>query len=151
MTADARYQEPDWFTRNIFNRIVRRMARMGLSVAGSAELRVRGRASGEWRTTPVNPLPLDGHEYLIAPRGTTQWVRNIRAAGGGELKVGRKVRSFTVEEVPDERKIPILREYIRRWKWEVGQFFPGLDGNSPDEQLAQAAPGFPIFLIHASA
>ncbi len=102
MTAETRYLAPDWFTRNIFNRAVRGLTRLGISVYGSRELRVRGRQSGEWRTTPVNLLTLDGQRYLVAPRGVTQWVRNLRVAGTGELRVGRRVEPFGASEVGDE-------------------------------------------------
>lgn len=91
MTATARYLEPGWFTRHVFNRTVRQLTRWGVSIAGSRELRVRGRSSGEWRSTPVNLLELNGERYLVAPRGVTQWVRNVRVAGGGELRVGHRV------------------------------------------------------------
>jgi deazaflavin-dependent oxidoreductase (nitroreductase family) len=151
MTDGTRYLQPGWFTRNILNRTIRRLTRIGISVAGSRELRVRGRKSGEWRTTPVNLLPFDGERYLVAPRGQAQWVRNMRAAGTGELRVGRRTESFQAAEVADTAKVPILREYVRRWGWEVGQFFDGLDKNATDEQLAGIAPGFPVFLVTAIA
>jgi deazaflavin-dependent oxidoreductase (nitroreductase family) len=147
MTDDTRYLKPGWFTRNIFNRSVRGLTRIGISVAGSRELRVRGRKSGEWRTTPVNLLSFDGERYLVAPRGQAQWVRNIRSAGTGELRVGRRTEPFRAAEVADQAKVPILREYVRRWGWEVGQFFEGLDKNATDEQLAGVAPGFPVFQV----
>jgi deazaflavin-dependent oxidoreductase (nitroreductase family) len=142
-----RYLEPGWFTRNIFNRVVRGLTRIGISVLGSRELRVRGRNSGQWRTTPVNLLTSDGARYLVAPRGTTQWVRNIRASGSGELRVGRRVEPIRVAELPDEAKVPILREYLHRWGFELGKFFEGLDKNATDEQLAGIAPGFPVFRV----
>jgi deazaflavin-dependent oxidoreductase (nitroreductase family) len=123
----------------------------GVSVAGSRDLRVRGRSSGQWRCTPVNVLTFDGARYLVAPRGTTQWVRNLRASGGGELRVGRHGEPFEASELTDPDKTPILREYLRRWKWEVGAFFPGLSADSTDAELAAAAPGFPVFGISARA
>jgi deazaflavin-dependent oxidoreductase (nitroreductase family) len=147
MTETPRYLAPGWFTKNVFNRSVRRLTRLGISVMGSRELRVRGRSSGEWRTTPVNLLTVDAQRYLVAPRGTTQWVRNLRAAGNGELQLGRRTETFGAEEVADDAKATVLREYLRRWKWEVGQFFPGLSAKSSDAEIAQAAPGFPIFRI----
>src|ERR1700712_5535945 len=98
MTEQPRYLAPGWFTSKVFNPVVRRLTVMGISIAGSRELRVRGRQSGEWRTTPVNPLTLDGRRYLIAPRGITQWVRNLRAIGSGELRVGRRIEAFTAIE-----------------------------------------------------
>jgi deazaflavin-dependent oxidoreductase (nitroreductase family) len=146
--TETRYLQPGWFTRNVFNRTVRRLTRMGLSVAGSRELRVRGRKSGEWRSTPVNLLTLDGERYLVSPRGITQWARNLRASGTGELRVGRRVETFTAQELADEVKVPILREYLRRWAFEVGAFFPGIDAKkSSDEDLAAIAAGFPVFVI----
>jgi deazaflavin-dependent oxidoreductase (nitroreductase family) len=151
MSDQQRYLEPGWFTRNIFNRTVRRLTRMGLSVYGSAELRVRGRSSGEWRSTPVNLLTVDGVRYLVAPRGITQWVKNLRAAGDGELRVGRRVTPFTAQELSDDAKAPILREYLRKWAWEVGAFFEGLDAKASDEKIAQVAPGFPVFRISTQA
>jgi deazaflavin-dependent oxidoreductase (nitroreductase family) len=121
--------------------------RHGISIWGSRVLAVRGRTSGEWRTTPVNPLTHDGKRYLVAPRGHTQWVRNMRVAGGGELRVGRRVENFTAAELPDEQKPDVLRAYLKRWKFEVGVFFDGVGPDSPDEKLLAIAPGYPVFLI----
>lgn len=147
MSDTHRYLQPGWFTRNVVNRAFARLARLGISVAGSRDLRVRGRTTGQWRSTPVNVLTCDRERYLVAPRGTTQWVRNLRAAGGGELRIGRRTETFTATELSDQDKSTILREYLRRWKWEVGAFFPGLSATSTDEQLSAAAPGFPVFRI----
>jgi deazaflavin-dependent oxidoreductase (nitroreductase family) len=145
--APPRYVEPGWFTRHVFNPAVALLTRMGVSVWGSRELRVRGRTSGEWRTTPVNLLTLDGEQYLVAPRGLTQWVRNLRVAGTGELRVGRRSDAFTATEVADEDKVPILRAYLKRWKAEVGVFFDGVSGDSPDDELRRIAPDHPVFRI----
>jgi deazaflavin-dependent oxidoreductase (nitroreductase family) len=147
MADDQRYLEPGWFTREVFNRLVRRLTRWGISVLGSRELRVRGRKSGEWKSTPVNLLSVDGQRYLVAPRGLTQWVRNLRAAGSGELRVGRRVEVFLAEELADDAKPAVLRPYLRRWKFEIGQFFEGLDADASDEQFAAIAPGYPVFRI----
>jgi deazaflavin-dependent oxidoreductase (nitroreductase family) len=143
----ARYVRPGWFTKNVFNKTVALLTRMGVSVWGSRELRVRGRKSGEWRTTPVNLLTIDDTRYLVAPRGETQWVRNMRLAGGGELRVGRRVEAFTANEIGDDEKPPILRAYLKRWKMEVGVFFDGVDGDAPDSELQRIAPDHPVFLI----
>jgi deazaflavin-dependent oxidoreductase (nitroreductase family) len=145
--ASQHYAEPGWFTRNLFNRGVAFATRHGLSVWGSRELRVRGRKTGEWRTTPVNLLTVDGVEYLVAPRGETQWVRNIRVAGGGELRVGRHVQPIEVTEVSGDAKVEILRAYLRRWKMEVGIFFDGVGPDATDDQLLAIAPGYPVFRL----
>jgi deazaflavin-dependent oxidoreductase (nitroreductase family) len=145
--AEARYVQPKAAT-NFFNETVARLTRMGISVYGSRVLAVKGRKSGEWRTTPVNPLSLpDGARYLVAPRGNTQWVRNLRAIGTGELRVGRRTEPFTATEVADDDKPAILRAYLKRWKFEVGVFFDGVDAKAPEEKLREIAPGYPIFRI----
>ena len=130
-----------------FNGMMGMLGRMGVSLAGSRVLAVRGRTSGEWRTTPVNPLRLGGERFLIAPRGHTQWVRNLRVSGTGELRHGRRVELFRAEEVTDADKPAILREYLRVWAWEVGRFFEGVDASASDARLAELAPDFPVFRI----
>ena len=74
------YQRPGWFTSHVFNPVVAALTRAGISVWGSRVLEVRGRKSGEPRRNPVNLLTVDGKRYLVAPRGHTQWVRNLRAS-----------------------------------------------------------------------
>jgi deazaflavin-dependent oxidoreductase (nitroreductase family) len=143
--ATARYLAPGWFTRNVFNRSVRWLTRRGVSVAGSRELRVRGRTSGEVRSTVVNMLTVGGDRYLVAPRGVTQWVRNIRVAGDAELRVGRRVEQVDATELGDDEKVPVRRAYVQRWRWEVGTFFEGLSKDPTDDDLRAIAPGFPVF------
>ena len=143
----AYYRKPGWFTSNIFNPAVAAMTRAGISVWGSRVLRVRGRKSGEWRSAPVNLLTYDGKQYLVAPRGLTQWVRNLREAGEGELMLGKRVERFRAHEIPDDQKIPILRAYLKRWKAEVGIFFGGVSADSPEEELRRIAPEHPVFSI----
>lgn len=145
--TSTRYLAPDGFTRHVMNPLVARLTRWGLSVKGSRVLEVRGRSSGEMRSNVVNLLTVDGVRYLVAPRGETQWVRNLRAAGSGTLRVGRRVEPFAATELADADKPPILRAYLKAWAWEVGKFFDGLKASSPDEDLRTAAPGFPVFRI----
>jgi deazaflavin-dependent oxidoreductase (nitroreductase family) len=143
----AHYRAPGWFTRNVFNRSVAFLTGHGISVLGSRVLAVRGRSSGEWRTTPVNLLELGGRRYLVSPRGETQWVRNIRVAGGGELRLGGKAEAFRAREVGDEDKVPLLRAYLKRWKLEVGVFFTGVGADASDEQILAIAPDHPAFEV----
>ncbi|MFC9132370.1 nitroreductase family deazaflavin-dependent oxidoreductase [Streptomyces sp. NPDC057099] len=140
-------QKPGWVTVNVINRLVAWMTRRGISVWGSRVLAVRGRKSGQWRTTPVNLMTLDGRQYLVAPRGHVQWTHNMRAAGGGELHLGKHVDTFSATEVADDDKTPILRAYLKRWKAEVGVFFNGVGPDSPDDELRRIAPDHPVFEI----
>lgn len=143
----TRYLAPDWLNRNVVNPIATALVRLGLPAKGARILEVRGRSTGEWRATPVNPLTLDGQRYLVAPRGETQWVRNMRVAGGGRLRSRKHVEDFTAVELDDAGKPPVLRAYLDEWGWEVGKLFEGVDEHADDEQLADIAPGFPVFRI----
>jgi deazaflavin-dependent oxidoreductase (nitroreductase family) len=142
-----RYQRPGWFTKHVFNPAVAGLTRLGISLAGSRVLEVRGRKTGEWRRTPVNPLDFKGARYLVAPRGNTQWVKNLRANPEGRMQVGRRTEQFTAVEVPDVEKEPLLRAYLERWKWEVGAFFGGVGPDSTVEELTRIAPDHPVFRI----
>jgi deazaflavin-dependent oxidoreductase (nitroreductase family) len=144
---EARFQEPGWFTENVFNRIVAGLTRLGISVAGSRVLEVQGRRSGEWRQTPVNPLEFEGNRYLVSPRGNTQWVRNMRVSGGGRLVHGRRVEEFAAVEVPEDELPALLRAYLAKWKWEVGAFFDGVGPDSSEDELRRIAPDHPAFRI----
>jgi deazaflavin-dependent oxidoreductase (nitroreductase family) len=148
--ASQRYVRPGWFTQRIFNPCVALLTRLGISVYGSRVLAVRGRSSGEWRTVPVNLLVHEQERYLVAPRGVTQWVRNIRASGAGELRVGRRHEPIRIAELSDDEKPAVLRAYLRRWKVEVGTFFQGVGPDAPEEDLRRIAPDYPVFHILSS-
>jgi deazaflavin-dependent oxidoreductase (nitroreductase family) len=137
--------------RDPIHSAARWLTRHGVSVYGSRMLRVRGRKSGEPRLTLVNLLVVDGDRYLVAPRGHTQWVRNLRAAGAGELVLGRRVEPVTAVELADDVKVPVLRAYLKRFGWEVGMFFENLTKNSTDDELREVAPGFPAFRLESTA
>ena len=141
------YQRPGWFTTNIFNRVVAVLTRLGVSVYGSRVLEVQGRKSGEWRQTPVNLMRFEGTDYLVAPRGHTQWVKNLRASREGRLRLGRRARSFRAVELSDDDKPPLLRAYLKKWKFEVGVFFDGVGPDSSDEELRRIAPDHPVFRL----
>lgn len=147
--SSVHVMKPGWFTVNVFNRTVAWLTRRGLSVWGSRVLAVRGRKSGEWRRTPVNLLTFNGERYLVAPRGHVQWTHNMRAAGGGQLLLGKGVEEFTATEIADEDKVQVLRAYLKRWKAEVGVFFGGVGPESSDEELRAIAPKHPVFRITA--
>lgn len=146
--ATAHYKRPDWFTRHIFNPMVSGLTRLGVSVMGSRVLEHRGRTSGKLHRTPVNVLTYEGQLYLVAPRGETQWVRNVRHAGGHlVLILGRRRQLCTATEIPVEDSVPILRSYLKRWKFETGMFFEGVSPDSSDSDWAAEAPRHPVFAL----
>jgi deazaflavin-dependent oxidoreductase (nitroreductase family) len=143
---NERYVRPGK-NEHIFHNSVAALTKLGVSVWGSRVLYVKGRKSGELRSNPVNLLKFEGDRYLVAPRGQTQWVRNLRVAGEGQLRVGRRVETFVPTELADDDKPAILRAYLKRWKMEVGVFFDGVGADATDETLRAIAPGYPIFRI----
>ena len=145
--SPTRYVAPTSRGDVLFTKAVRWLTEHGVSLLGSRVLTVRGRRTGTPQSVPVNLLTLDGERYLVAPRGNTQWVRNVRAAGEAKLRVGRRVEQVRLVEVPVGDRGPVLRVYLQRWGWEVGRFVEGLSTTSTDDELAAAAPGMPVFRV----
>lgn len=145
----SHYLKPSRLTARL-NGLIGWLARRGISLAGSADLAVRGRRTGEWRRVPVNPMTYGDGRYLVSARGHSEWVRNMRAAGGGELRVGRRTRPFTAVELPPAETPALLRAYLSRWGWEVKSYFGEVTADSADEELRAAAHRHPVFRITES-
>ena len=142
------YRRPGWFTRNVFNRLVARLTRMGVSVWGSRVLEGPGRKTGRPQRIPVNLLSHAGGAYLVSARGEGQWVRNVRANGGRiDLLVGRHRTHHVARELADAEKVDVVRAYLERWKAEVGVFFDGASAESSDEAILAVAPKHPVFVL----
>jgi deazaflavin-dependent oxidoreductase (nitroreductase family) len=132
----------------VLNPMVAGLTRLGVSVRGSRILAVRGRKSGQWRTTPVDLLTHEGAtRYVVAPSGVTQWVRNVRAGCDVELRRGRRREPVVLVEPTEEEKVPVVRAYLRRWKVAVRAFLQGVGPDAPDADLARIAPAHPAFLV----
>lgn len=143
----AQYQQPNR-AANAANAAIRWLAEMGVSIAGTRALRIRGRKTGKPRSVVVNLLSVDGVDYVVSPRGNTQWARNIRAAGVVEVGPRWRRRRALVREVDDAAKPDVLRRYLARWYWQVKGFVPArLTPDSGDEQLRAAAPSIPVFAL----
>lgn len=151
-SSPLRYRKPSWITQHIFNNAVAVLTRAGISVWGSRVLEVTGRTSGEPRRVPVNLLSIEDNQYLVSARGTGQWVRNVRAAGGHlDLLLGRTRQHWVATELTDDEKPPVLRAYLRRWKVEVGVFFGGVSASSSDDELRAVGPNHPVFLLRPAS
>jgi deazaflavin-dependent oxidoreductase (nitroreductase family) len=142
----TRYDEPTPIAR-ASNAMIRWLAEIGISIAGTRALRVRGRKSGKQRVVVINLLTVDGVDYLVSPRGDTQWARNVRAAG--EIELGPRWRGERVHatEVDDAAKPELLKRYLARWYWQVKGFVAGLTPDGTDEQFGAAAPSIPVFAL----
>ena len=140
------YDRPTAAERAV-NAVIRWLAEAGVSIAGTRALRVRGRNTGTMRGVVVNVLRVDGIDYLVSPRGNTQWARNARAAGEVELGPRWRRRSVPLAEVPDEAKPVLLKRYLDKWYWEVKGHIGGLTPQSGPAEMRSAAPGIPVFAL----
>jgi deazaflavin-dependent oxidoreductase (nitroreductase family) len=145
----ARYEEPNRAAR-AGNAVIRWLAELGVSIAGTRALRVRGRKTGELRAVVINLLTIDGADYLVSPRGNTQWARNVRAAGVVDIGPRWRRRSVQATEVEDAAKPELLKRYLDRWYWQVKGYVAGLTPESAAEQFRAAAPSIPVFVLRAT-
>ncbi|WP_035719253.1 nitroreductase/quinone reductase family protein [Gordonia shandongensis] len=129
------------------NTLVGGAARLGMAPRYCHELPVAGRVSGRVTARPVNVLDMDGRSYLVAPRGETQWVHNVRVRPDAELRRARTTERVRLVECDDAVKAPLLREYLRRWRGQVAAFVGDLSADSGDAELRAAAPRFPVFEV----
>src|SRR5262245_5068901 len=113
--------------------------RTGLS--GVETLTVHGRRSGKPRSVPVIPVEHAGTRYLVSPRGESEWVKNLRAAGGGRLTRRGRSHDFTAEEVPVDSRPPVLAAYQEMAGRAVRGYF---------DQLPDPAD-HPVFVVDAEA
>lgn len=141
-----RYDVPGPAAR-VLNTAIRWLAERGVSIQGSTALRVRGRTSGVPRQVVINLLTVDGRDYLVSPRGNTQWARNVRAAGTVETGPRRHPRRRTAVEISDDAKPDVLRPYLDRWFWQVKGHIGGLTPTSTEEKVRTVAPSIPVFAL----
>ena len=104
-TLAAHYKAPGRLTKSIVNPLITALVKLGVPLKGAGVLSVRGRTMGDWRSVSFNPLSFEGEQFLVAPRGETQWVKNMRAAGSG--RPGRRPRWGPW--------LPAGRCHLRRW------------------------------------
>lgn len=140
----TRYDQPNRAARAV-NEVIRQLAELGIGIAGSRALRVRGRTTGQWRSVVVNVLTVDGRDYVVSPRGNTQWARNARAAGSVQTGPRWRRRQVSIREIPDAAKPELLRRYVDRWYWEVKGHSGGLTPASTDSEVKEIAASIPVF------
>jgi hypothetical protein len=139
-----RYDEPNRLARTI-NELFRWLAEAGIGLAGTRALRIRGRNTGKLRGVVINLMTVRARDYVVSPRGNTQWVRNARAAGQVEMGPRWRSRDVQISEVADDAKPELLKVYLKRWYWEVKGHVGGLTPDSTDEQIRAVAPSIPVF------
>jgi len=128
----------------LFNRALGALVGLGIGPGYMQLLLVRGRKTGRLYSTPVNLLQVGGKSYLVAPRGSTQWVRNAEATGEILLKRGRQERKYRLRPVPDPEKPTLLKLYLESYKSQVQQYF-SVPAGSPEAAFREIAVDYPVF------
>jgi deazaflavin-dependent oxidoreductase (nitroreductase family) len=137
---------PSFVTR--LNPIVNRMLGIGFPMGPNGLITVRGRTSGEPRTTPVAFVDIDGRTWVQSPFGDVNWVRNLRAAGEATITVGKRSEEVRAVELSKVEKVDFYREvlgpYVRRMRG--GRFLARFLGMSEilNDPIA-AADAHPVF------
>jgi deazaflavin-dependent oxidoreductase (nitroreductase family) len=137
----------------LFNPIARRVLRTGPLLGPNALITVRGRKSGQPRTTPVALVEIDGRRWVIGTFGETNWVRNLRAAGEATLSVGRRSEDVKANELAEDERIRFFRDvvtpYVKRLR--IGTILLAVLGarDIVDDPAAAAAKR-PVFELRAA-
>ncbi|MGZ4534937.1 MAG: nitroreductase/quinone reductase family protein [Nocardioidaceae bacterium] len=121
-----------------------------LSPQRGVALEVRGRRSGRIVSFPVVVAEYDGGRYLVSMLGdNTNWVRNVRAAGGSAVIHRGHREPVHLDEVAVDERAPILRRYL--------ELAPGarshvpVDRRAPLDEFERIAPQYPVFRVTAAA
>ena len=131
-----------------FNSAFGFLVKIGFGLSHNFLLEVRGRKSGRVYSTPVNLLERDGKRYLVAPRGYTQWVRNVIASGEANLVKGSIRETVRLEIIADNDRPEILKAYLDRYKLTVQRYFP-IPAGSPLESFQPLVSQYPVFEVIA--
>lgn len=144
-SAPIPFQRPSSAER-AFNRLFGFLVGHGIGFRHNYLLQVRGRKSGRIYSTPVDLLEIQGRQFLVAPRGRTQWVRNAEAAGEVTLRKGGMNQRFGLRPLRNQEKPEILKAYLDKFKREVQRYFPVPAGSPPEafRPLVQTYPAFEL-------
>lgn len=127
------------------NAVNRFLLRKGISVGPPVLLSVPGRRSGRLQSTPVSPVEVAGHRYLVAGFAGSDWVKNARAAGWGRLGRGSNPDRVRLVEVPVSDRPPILKEFVTSVRG--GRSFIDVPPAAPLSDFAAVADRFPVFRV----
>ena len=119
-------------------------ASLGLPPYRQVGLEVKGRRTGRPHAVALVIAGYEGEHYLVSMLGECEWVKNVRASGEADIISGRR-RKVKLEEVPIERRAPIIKEYIRAAPG--GRPHIGLGTTATLADCQRVAPNHPVFRI----
>ena len=136
---------------DLFNPIARRMLGAGFPMGPNALITIRGRKSGEPRTTPIALIEIEGRRWISSPFGDVNWVRNLRASGEATLTIGRKHQAVTAIELSKDERVAFFRDlmgpYVKRIPLGLGRLIVGavLGAKEILDDPVDAADRHPVF------
>ncbi|HEU5198693.1 MAG TPA: nitroreductase family deazaflavin-dependent oxidoreductase [Ktedonobacterales bacterium] len=136
------------FAVRLSNKLIEFLLRAGVKIGPMVLLTVRGRKSGQPRTTPVALGERNGQRVLVGTFGNVNWVRNLRAAGEATLTRRRRSEEITVRELPPEEAAVALKEILPTAPNFIKAYFD-VTPDAPLEEFIQEAPRHPIFEVLA--
>jgi deazaflavin-dependent oxidoreductase (nitroreductase family) len=148
----AKNSKIPWFLPTA-NKLVLTLLRIGVKLNGPGKspmylFTVRGRKSGQLRTTPVAILEQNGNRYLMTPYGVVDWVRNVRAAGEATFTRGRHAEQIRPIELPASEAVPVLKSFVESGN-PIAKFF-GINAGASLEDFEQLANTHPVFLLRSA-
>ena len=137
---------PRWL--GLANRTILFLHRIGLPIGPPHILTVRGRRTGQLRSTPVSIVTVDGDRYIVGSPDAA-WVKNVRAAGRAEMSRGRRSKTIQLAEVPPEQRGRVLRTYWHQHPQgrPITANLLGLNGDATADDFEAVAPGCPVFRL----
>jgi deazaflavin-dependent oxidoreductase (nitroreductase family) len=141
------YRRPMMLTQ-IFNKVASWFASAGVTPSRMITLEVKGRRTGEVRWNPLNVVEHEGQRYLVSPRGESEWVRNVRAAGGEAVIRHGGREKVRLEDIAAEERAPILKAYLGENAMTTRQHF-GVDPKAELSEFEAIAARHPAFRITA--
>ena len=132
---------------------------LGLAPRDAVTLQVRGRTSGKLRRVPILRTRYRGDDYLVALAGESQWVRNVRAAGGHAVIRRGGARQVRLEELPTTERAEVIAEYLRAGQRRSGaeanadqaRFYFGLDPEPSLDDIHAIVGNYPVFRVNYEA
>jgi deazaflavin-dependent oxidoreductase (nitroreductase family) len=120
MSSAKSARPPRWLKQ--VNRVTMALLRLGQSLGDEKTmvLTVPGRKSGTPRSTPVDPMIVDGKRYVVGGYPNSDWVQNVRAAGQVTLSRGRTKEAVRMVELPADQARPLLRIWPREVPASLG-------------------------------
>ncbi|HEX2739098.1 MAG TPA: hypothetical protein VHM69_01525 [Rubrobacter sp.] len=130
----------------VVNRIGASVYARGVASNYLVTLEVPGRQSGRTISLPLVMAVVAGERYLVSMLGDdVNWVRNVREAGGDvTLRHGRR-EEVRLEEIPPDRRAPVLKAYLKRAPGARAHL--PVDKDAPLEEFERVSPRFPVFRV----